>query len=54
MITNEDFNFENEYTNSLKKSLEYFIDCVKNKKLIDLEIFEKSMMTTKLLIEIKK
>jgi predicted dehydrogenase len=54
MITNEDFNFENEYTNSLKKSLEYFIDCVKNKKLIDLEIFEKSIMTTKLLIEIKK
>ena len=53
MIANEDFNFENEYLNSLKKSLEYFINCVKNKKLIDLKNFEVSILTTKLLIEIK-
>lgn len=53
-IGNEDFNFENEYTCSLKRSLEYFIDCVKNKKLIDLENFDASLMTTKLLIGIKK
>ena len=54
MIENEDFNFEDEYINSLKKSLEYFINIVKNKKLINLENFEKSIITTKLLIEIKK
>jgi predicted dehydrogenase len=54
MISNEDFNFENEYASSLKKSLNYFIDCVKNKKFIDLENFDASIMTTKLLIEIKK
>jgi predicted dehydrogenase len=54
MIENEDFNFEDEYINSLKKSLEYFIDVVKHKKLIDLENFENSIMTTKLLIEMKQ
>jgi predicted dehydrogenase len=54
MIENEDFNFEDEYINSLKKSLEYFINIVKNKELINLENFEKSIITTKLLIEIKK
>jgi len=54
MIENEDFNFEDEYLDSLKKSLEYFIDTVKNKKSIDLKNFEKSIMTTKLLIEMKQ
>jgi hypothetical protein len=54
MIENEDFNFEDEYINSLKKSLEYFINIVKNKKSINLENFEKSIITTKLLIKIKQ
>ena len=54
MIENEDFNFDNEYNDSLKKSLEYFIKHVKNKKLIDLENFDKSITTTKLLIEMKQ
>jgi len=54
MIENEEFNFDNEYIDSLKKSLEYFIEHVKNKKLIDLENFDKSIMTTKLLIEMKQ
>ena len=54
MIENEDFDFEDEYIDSLKKSLEYFIDTVKNKKSIDLKNYEKSIMTTKLLIEMKQ
>ena len=36
MIDKESFNFENEYINSLEKSIGCFIDYVKNKKLIDL------------------
>ncbi len=54
LIENKDFNFENEYIDSLKKSLEYFMESVKNKKLIDLENFDKGIMTTKLLIELKQ
>ncbi len=54
MTENEIFNFENEYIDSLKKSLECFIEYVKNKKLIDLENFDRSIMTTKLLIEMKQ
>ena len=42
------------YIDSLKKSLEYFMEYVKNKKLIDLENFDKGIMTTKLLIELKQ
>lgn len=54
MIQSEEFNFENEYKESLKQSIKYFLECVKNNKTIDLENFEKSMITTKILIDLKK
>ena len=54
VIQSEEFNFENEYKESLKQSIKYFLECVKNNKSIDLENFEKSMITTKLLIDLKQ
>ena len=52
-IQSDAFDFDAEYIESLKTSLGYFLDCVVNKKLIDLENFEKSMSTTRILIELK-
>ena len=53
VIESQPFNFENEYIESLKESISSFIYCVKNKKSIDTNNFEKSIITTKLLIGLK-
>ena len=52
-IQSDTFDFDVEYIESLKNSLKYFLDCVANKKSIDIENFEKSMITTRMLIELK-
>lgn len=53
-IHEEKFDFENEYELSLERSIEYFLECVKAKKLIKLDYFNTSMKTTKMLINLKR
>ena len=53
VIESQPFNFENEYIESLKESISSFMYYVKNKKSIDANNFEKSIITTKLLIGLK-
>ena len=52
-IHNEVINFDKEYEESLKESVLYFIKCVKSKKTLDLDHFEKSIISTKMLINLK-
>ena len=51
---NQKFNFEEEYRESLKNSVRFFMNHVINDSLIDENIFDKSMLTTRFLIDLKK
>ena len=60
MITNprisfqSDFSISNDAENSLKKSLNYFISHVKEKKNFDLKHFGTSVQTNRLILELKQ
>ena len=48
-----DFSITNDGENSLKKSLDYFISYVKENKKFDLNHFDTSMQTNRLILELK-
>ena len=52
-IYHEKIDFDKEYEKSLKKSIQYFLECVKNKNSLNENDFRKSVLSTKLLINIK-
>jgi len=52
-IYQEIINFDEEYEKSLKKSIRYFLEHVKNKDSLNIDDFEKSISSTELLINIK-
>ena len=47
------FSIPNDVENSLKKSLDYFISCVKKDKNFDLGLFENSLQTNRLVLKLK-
>ena len=53
-IYSEKIDFDKEYEKSLKKSIQYFLECVKNKNSLNENDFRKSILSTKLLMNIKK
>jgi len=53
MSNNKKFNFEEEYKESLKNSVKFFMNHMIENTPIDENIFEKSMQTTRFLIDLK-
>ncbi len=49
----DQFNFEDESSNSLKKSLEYFLKCVSENNSIPIEQFKSSIETNRFIIKLK-
>ena len=49
----DQFNFEDESSNSLKKSLEYFLTCVSENNPIPIEQFKSSIETNRFIIKLK-
>ena len=47
------FSIPNDIENSLKKSLDYFISHVKKDENLDLELFENSLQTNRLILNLK-
>lgn len=52
IIFNKEFDTENEYNNSLKNSLSYFISNVVNKKPMSLDHFKTSLETNRLILQL--
>jgi len=53
ILENQTFIFESEYENSLKNSINYFLNHVKNNTIIPIEQFDTSMLSNRLILNIK-
>ena len=54
IIQKHSFSMENDYQNSLQKSLDYFLSHVKETKPIDLGHFDTSLLTNKIILNLTK
>ena len=53
VLENQTFIFESEYKNSLKNSINYFLNHVKNNTMIPIEQFDTSILSNKLILNLK-
>ena len=54
ILFSKKFDMQNDYSLSLKNSFDFFISHVLDKKELDLSLYETSMKTTQLILELRK